>query len=159
MVPNAIATSNGGTFKGRAVPDVAMVGDPNTGFLIGQTQTFPDGHSAYSEFRLGGTSLSSPLFAGVMALADQAAGFHHGFANPALYALAGTSAFRDVVQPANPLAVARVDFANTVDPSNGFVYSLRTLDFGGLTIHTVAGYDDVTGLGTPNGAAFINALK
>jgi len=159
VVPNSIATSNGGSFKGRAVPDVAMVGDPNTGFLIGQTQTFPDGHSAYSEFRLGGTSLSSPLFAGVMALADQAAGFHHGFANPALYALAGTAAFRDVVQPANHLAVARVDFANTVDPSKGFVYSLRTLDFGGLTIHTVAGYDDVTGLGTPNGAAFINALK
>ena len=95
---------------------------------------------------------SSPLFAGVMALADQAAGFHHGFANPAFYALAGSSAFRDVVQPASPLAVARVDFANTVDPTNGFVYSLRTLDFGCLSIHTVAGYDDVTGLGTPNGA-------
>ena len=50
-----------------------MVGDPNTGFLVGQTQTFPEGVS-YDEYRIGGTSLSSPLFAGVMALADQQAG-------------------------------------------------------------------------------------
>jgi subtilase family serine protease len=159
VVPNSIATSNGGTFKGRAVPDVGIVGDPNTGFLVGQTQTFPDGSVRYSEFRLGGTSLSSPLFAGIMALADQAAGHAHGFANPALYAKAGTSAYRDIVQPVNHLAVARVDFTNTVDPSAGYIYSLRTLDNWNLTIHTVAGYDDVTGMGSPNGASFINALK
>ena len=70
------------------VPDVGMVGDPNTGFLVGQTQTFPEGVS-YGEYRIGGTSLSAPLFAGVMALADQRAGVHHGFANPWLYSLAG----------------------------------------------------------------------
>src|SRR5439155_26455261 len=28
---------------GRAVPDIAAFGDPNTGYLVGQTQTFPDG--------------------------------------------------------------------------------------------------------------------
>ena len=67
-----------------------MVGDPNTGFLVGQTQTFPEGVS-YDEYRIGGTSLSSPLFAGVMALADQQAGVHHGFANPFLYSLAGST--------------------------------------------------------------------
>jgi subtilase family serine protease len=50
---------------GRVVPDVAMDGDPNTGMLVGQTQTFAEGVS-YDEFRIGGTSLSSPLFAGVM---------------------------------------------------------------------------------------------
>ena len=61
------------TATGRAVPDVAALGDPQTGFLIGQTQTFPDG-DYYDEFRIGGTSLSSPIFAGLMALADQAAG-------------------------------------------------------------------------------------
>jgi hypothetical protein len=38
-----------------------MVGDPSTGMLVGQTQTFSDG-TYYDEFRLGGTSLSSPLF-------------------------------------------------------------------------------------------------
>jgi hypothetical protein len=29
----------------------------------------------------------------------------------------------------------------------------------GLTIHTAPGYDDVTGVGTPNGAAFLAALS
>ena len=34
---------SGLNISGRGVPDVAAVGDPNTGFLVGQTQTFPDG--------------------------------------------------------------------------------------------------------------------
>ena len=72
VVPNNLATGVGQP-KRRVVPDVGMVGDPNTGFLVGQTQTFPEGVS-YDEYRIGGTSLSSPLFAGVMALADQQAG-------------------------------------------------------------------------------------
>ena len=88
VVPNNLATGVGQP-KRRVVPDVGMVGDPNTGFLVGQTQTFPEGVS-YDEYRIGGTSLSSPLFAGVMALADQQAGVHHGFANPYLYSLAGS---------------------------------------------------------------------
>ena len=78
--------------------------------LVGQTQTFPDGTTKYSEYRLGGTSLSSPLMAGVMALADQQAGHHHGFANPALYAQYGTPAYRDTVAPDQPIAVVRNDF-------------------------------------------------
>ncbi len=48
-----------------------MLADPNTGFLVGQSQSFPDGSIKYSEYRIGGTSLSSPLFAGVTAIADQ----------------------------------------------------------------------------------------
>ena len=79
--------------SGRAVPDIAAVGDPQTGFLVGQTQTFPEG-TDYDEYRIGGTSLSSPLMAGIMALADQAAGHPHGFANPLFYAHA--NAFHDV---------------------------------------------------------------
>jgi subtilase family serine protease len=62
VVPAAIAGFFGA--NGRAVPDVAMDGDPNSGMLEGQTQTFPDGTVKYSEYRIGGTSLSSPLFAG-----------------------------------------------------------------------------------------------
>jgi subtilase family serine protease len=53
---------------GRAVPDVSLDGDPTTGMLVGETQAFPDG-VRYGEYRIGGTSLSSPLFAGVQALA------------------------------------------------------------------------------------------
>ncbi|HEX2696754.1 MAG TPA: S53 family peptidase, partial [Anaerolineales bacterium] len=37
-------------FAGRAVPDVAALGDPQTGFLVGQTQAFPNGNY-YDEYR------------------------------------------------------------------------------------------------------------
>ena len=103
---------------GRAVPDVAMDGDPNTGMLEGETQTFSDG-TYYDTYRIGGTSVSCPLFAGLMALADQRAGHPHGFANPALYALAGKSAFRDIVNPPSIMAVVRSDFDNYENASAG----------------------------------------
>jgi subtilase family serine protease len=135
-----------------------MVGDPNSGMLEGQTQTFPDGTIQYGEYRIGGTSLSSPLFAGLMALADQAAGHPHGFANPALYALAGSGGFRDIVDPATTVAVVRVDYNNSVDASGGLTTSLRTANQTG-TLHTIPGYDDVTGLGTPIGATLIQLLS
>jgi subtilase family serine protease len=136
---------------GRGVPDVAAVGDPQTGLLVGQTQTFPDG-AYYDEYRIGGTSLASPIFAGLMALADQAAGHAHGFANPLFYAHA--SAFYDVLSVKT--AVARRNFVNNVDASAGTVDRLRTFDdySGSPTQHTNAGWDNVTGLGTP-GAAFL----
>ena len=76
---------------GRAIPDVAMDGDPTTGMLVGETQDFslasrfgPAGVH-YGEFRLGGTSLSSPLFAGAQAVAQSAGRERIGFANPLIY--------------------------------------------------------------------------
>jgi subtilase family serine protease len=134
--------------SGRGVPDVAAVGDPNTGYLVGQTQTFPDG-AYYDEYRLGGTSLSSPLFAGLMALADQKAGFAHGFANPAFYENA--QSFTDVLSVKT--AVARRNFVNGVDGTDGTADFLRTFDdySGSTSQHTGPGWDNVTGLGVPNG--------
>ena len=69
---------------GRAYPDVAMDADPTTGMLVGETQQFPSG-PAYGEYRIGGTSLASPLMAGMQALTQQRAGARMGFINPALY--------------------------------------------------------------------------
>jgi subtilase family serine protease len=138
-------------FDGRAVPDVAALADPQTGLLVGQTQSFPDGNY-YDEYRLGGTSLSSPFFAGLMALADQKAGYAHGFANPLFYANAG--AFYDVLPVKT--AVARRNFVNSVDATNGTVDRLRTFDdySGSPSQHTAVGWDNVTGLGTPS-ASFL----
>jgi subtilase family serine protease len=132
--------------SGRGVPDVAALGDPQTGLLVGQTQSFPEGNH-YDEYRIGGTSLSSPIFAGLMALADQAAGHPHGFANPLFYAHSG--AFYDVLSVKT--AVARRNFNNGVDASAGTSDFLRTFDdySGSPTQHTNAGWDNVTGLGTP----------
>jgi subtilase family serine protease len=154
VVPNNLATGVGQP-KRRVVPDVGMDGDPGTGFLVGQTQTFPEGVS-YDEYRIGGTSLSSPLFAGVMALADQRAGVHHGFANPFLYSLSGSAALRDI-KPGPKSAVVRNDYANSVNPSDGVAVSVRTIDADLQSLRTLNGYDTLTGLGAPNGASFVGA--
>ena len=154
IVPAALATRWSST-PARVIPDIAAVGDPNTGMLIGQTQTFSTG-VAYGEFRIGGTSLSSPLMAGIVAVAQQRKGSPLGFANPAIYALPAT-AFNDIIDPASTVAVVRADYANGEDATNGIRYSIRRMNVT-FTLHTVAGYDDVTGRGTPNDS-FIGALS
>ena len=81
-----------------------------------------------------------------------------GFANPRLYSLAGTSAFHDVDHGRKvTTGVVRVDFVNGVDDKAGLTTSLRTLGQTG-TLYTRKGYDDVTGIGTPNGASFFTAV-
>jgi subtilase family serine protease len=141
------------TFTGRGVPDVAAVGDPNTGYLVGQTQSFPatclsPGGALYDEYRVGGTSLSCPLVAGIMALSDQKAGSPHGFANPFFYG--GTVSYTDITSVKT--AVARRNFVNGVDNCSGTVDRLRTFDdyTGSPTQHTGTGWDNVTGLGVFN---------
>jgi subtilase family serine protease len=143
------------TFPGRGVPDVAALADPNAGYLIGQTQTFPATCNgprtvAYDEYRIGGTSLSCPIVAGIMALSDQKAGSAHGFANPFFYSLSAGS-FYDVGSVKT--AVARRNFVNGVDNCNGTVDRLRTFDdySGSPTQSTGPGWDNVTGLGVFNG--------
>lgn len=142
----------------RAVPDVGMVGDPSTGFLVGQTQQFPNGSFKYSEYRIGGTSLSSPLFAGVVAVGMQVKGGSLGFLNPRMYKLSGTAAFRDVDHSRTVTdGVVRVDFANGVNANKGKITSLRTINQTG-SIYVTKGYDDVTGVGSPNGVSFLLAM-
>lgn len=153
IVPDALARQNQhGNKRGRVVPDISAVGDPNTGFLIGQTQTFPDG-VYYDQYRIGGTSLSAPVLAGIVAVADSLDHFHHGFINPLIYATARSDSISDVRYVEG--AVERVDYANSVDASDGLIVSARKLDYPNLTIHTTAGYDNVTGLGSPSGPAFL----
>jgi subtilase family serine protease len=133
-----------------------MDADPTTGMLVGETQDFAlasrfgPGGVHYGEYRIGGTSLSSPLFAGVQALAAQAAGARLGFANPTIYALAHSTpaAFMDVLHRDG--ANVRPDFVNGIDATGGIVYSVRTFDQDSSLV-TKKGWDDVTGIGTPTG--------
>ncbi|MFB8174520.1 protease pro-enzyme activation domain-containing protein [Streptomyces sp. NPDC055966] len=151
VVPDALAKANG-TTANRVVPDIAAIADPNTGFLVGQTQTFPDGSQQYSEYRIGGTSLAAPTIAAIQALAQEAQGGRAiGFANPTIYAGYGKKGvFHDVTD--NPtgsgLAVARVDFANGLDAKGGLLYSVRSLGKDS-SLSATKGYDDVTGVGSP----------
>ncbi|KPI25349.1 Peptidase S53 propeptide [Actinobacteria bacterium OK074] len=150
VVPSSLAQANSKAGN-RVVPDISAIADPNTGFLMGQTQTFLDGSVKYSEYRIGGTSLASPVIAGVQALAQQArGGLPIGFANPSIYARYGSKVYHDVVdQPTGkPLAVARVDYHNYVDTTDGLITSVRTLGTDS-SLSAVKGYDDVTGVGSP----------
>ncbi len=77
-------------FKGRGVPDVAGDADPSTGYQI-----HVDGKDAV----FGGTSAVAPLWAALIALANEGAGKRLGFIHPALYA--ATTAFRDITSGNN----------------------------------------------------------
>jgi subtilase family serine protease len=145
---------------GRAVPDVAMDADPTTGMLIGETQNFalssvfgpPGVH--YGEFRIGGTSLASPLMAGVQAVMQQGLGARFGFANPSLYYLKANEHNSDVFYDPQGGRVpdfgnVRSDYANGYNASNGIIYSLRSFNQDSSLI-TNQGWDDVTGVGTPS---------
>ncbi|MGW7266319.1 S53 family peptidase [Streptomyces sp. NPDC054842] len=159
VVPDALAHANGTTAM-RTVPDIAAIADPNTGFKVGQTQTFPDGSQQYDEYRIGGTSLAAPVIAAVQALAQEARGGKAiGFANPSVYAKYGSKVYHDVTD--NPtgsgLAVARVDFANGYDASEGLLTSVRSLGKDS-SLKAVKGYDDVTGVGSP-AAGYVNSYR
>ena len=177
VVPPALALRNEALFGPqplRVIPDMSMDADAQSGMLIGLTQTFPDG-VRYGQFKEGGTSLASPLLAGVIALADQRAGVSLGFLNPVLYkASAVKSTFRDILPPTNPdaTAVIRVDYQNTVDNTNGYFVSLRAIDYQGpetycdgtgncatrpVTLSAASGFDSLTGLGSA-GSKFLSEL-
>jgi subtilase family serine protease len=156
VVPPKISKYNGNKPM-RAVPDVAMPADPDTGLEIGETQKFSDG-TYYATYRLGGTSLSSPLFAGVVADAIQYNGSAIGFINPLLYKDIDTPAITDVTAPATHEATVRTNLTNPGNPSSKLTWLLQTIDVP-TTIFAGPGYDDQTGVGTPNGMAFLQAMK
>ncbi len=79
---------NPGHQTGRGVPDVAGNADPATGYIVRV-----DG----AEEVVGGTSAVAPLWAGLLALLNQARGQPIGFVNPGLYTQASAAGLcRDV---------------------------------------------------------------
>jgi kumamolisin len=84
---------------------------------------------------IGGTSAVAPLWAGLVALLNQGLKKPVGFLNPKLYALASNNgSFRDITTG-----------DNAVPPAPGYPAK--------------SGWDACTGLGSPNGAALLSALK
>jgi subtilase family serine protease len=169
VVPKSLATAvpeGTATTPMRVVPDVAALADPSTGILVGETLFGPNmSPEKFYLSRIGGTSVASPIFAGIEADAQQAARHPLGFANPVIYALAAgnqvTKAFRDVTDhPQGPGYLAEVR-SNYTDPFNYIDASgkvsplktfLRTLGINGVgpsALPAVNGYDDATGVGSP----------
>ena len=167
VVPASEATYGGLSRPGRVEPDLSLVGDSTTGMLIGHTQHFPDGKDRYGEYRIGGTSLGCPLFAGITALAVATAHHRLGLVTPTLYAQSRTAAgrsrlFYDPVAVATAKGISKLvnvrsDYATDDDATSKVGFSLRLMSILG-TLHARRGYDDSTGLGVPKAPALIAAL-
>jgi subtilase family serine protease len=146
-VPRALSEMHNGTPM-RVVPDVAAVADPETGYLICINAASTGGQCQGSSLgQIGGTSLACPVFAAVQALASQGRHFPVGFANPSLYSLP-RAAYHDVQSanaPNHPLAMMT---------ESG--HTLITMDHD-TSLTDTRGYDDTTGLGTPNGGIYVLA--
>jgi subtilase family serine protease len=96
--------------SGRQLPDVSFLADPQTGVIVVQTIPPSQGGTGTQFFSLGGTSLASPMFAAIWALADEAAGESLGQAAPALTRMPAV-AFQDIV----PLDAGKVStFGSTL---------------------------------------------
>ena len=159
-VPYSLATQlpdgTTSTTPMRVEPDVSALADPSTGTLVGQTTLQPDGATyAFALSRTGGTSVACPVFAGIEADAQQAAGHVLGFANPAIYERFGTAAYNDVTDhPLGPgyLAEVRNNYTDPYTRTGPLVTYLRTLGINGEgaeALPAVKGYDDSTGVGSP----------
>jgi subtilase family serine protease len=156
----------------RVSPDVALVADPYTGYLYGETFTIAGNAIAdhgckpiseteeYCENAEGGTSLASPLMAGVIAVVNQkrlAAGEPEvGFANPWLYSVGSEgngvslhSAINQIIAPTEPVALLRGYAANLnearVVTVNSVPFNIQTVPYGIFTcgIPICLGVDDV----------------
>jgi subtilase family serine protease len=119
----------------RGIPDISM--SASCSVAVNVFETFTGGQGGWTASC--GTSESAPMFAAIIALADQAAGHPLGLVNPALYALAARHA---------PGIVPVASGNNTVSFPGGTVhgYSVRH------------GYNLVTGLGTVNGRYLVSEL-
>jgi subtilase family serine protease len=138
----------------RVVPDVSALADPSTGMLVGQTTLQPNGTTyAFSLSRIGGTSVASPTFAGIEADAQQAAGHDIGFANPAIYARFRTGAFHDVTESPSGQYEVRNNYTDPYTATGPLVTFLRAMGINGggdALLPATPGYDDATGVGSPN---------
>jgi subtilase family serine protease len=127
------------TGDARGIPDISMSAAVDGGVLV--YLGFLGGGSGY--YIVGGTSEATPEFAGVVAIADQAAGHDLGFLNPLLYKL-GTGGSSGIVD------VTKGDIKVTFT-QDGKTYTLKGFK-------ATKGYDLASGLGTPDAAKLVMAL-
>ena len=152
VVPSKDAMWHGSAH--RAEPDIAMDADPDTGVIFSQSYSLPNGHTQEVDSWIGGTSVATPMVAGLATLADQFRRRPIGFLNPHLYRLAGSDALKDIVPSSGKLAVLR----NSPTDDGGFTTHLRGLDHDS-SLRTAFGWDPVTGLGSPRAVQFVLALR
>jgi subtilase family serine protease len=166
--------------KFRQTPDISMDADPETGVEIIVTPDSVPGHRQFVEV-FGGTSLSCPMFSALWAIANQAAGVPLGQAAPYVYKLSGnaitdvtdiTSSFNVagiIFDPPNPpLFETPDDLAAPLNGTKNYISALfqsssstrwDVFTFGtDSSLKTGPGWDNVTGVGTPNAVPFIKQV-
>jgi subtilase family serine protease len=141
------AGSTGIPSSARGVPDIAMQASPRTGALVYITLP-PDGLGGMAcgaapcstgWYDIGGTSLATPEWAGLIAIAAQIKGHGLGPINQALYTLASDP------------AVYADDFHDVTVGNNQVTADIPGYD-------ATKGWDPATGLGTPNAANLLPDL-
>ncbi len=126
-----INSLNQGSTTLRNIPDVAAEANPANYYCA-------NGECPHN-YVVGGTSVAAPRWAGFLALANQQAnGSAIGFLNPTIYGIGQGSNYGD-------------DF-HDITEGNNFNSERPSL------FSAVAGYDLVTGWGTPNGQSLLTAL-
>ena len=159
--PNSVPGIPSGTT--RLVPDISLDSSPNNaGYLYcssdfqntGITGSCSNGFRDSSNTNLtvaGGTSFAVPIFAGMVAMINQATGqTAQGLVNPTLYALASdpvkyASAFHDITT-GNNSCTAGSAYCSTA-ATNTSIYAATT------------GYDEASGLGSVDFNNLLNAWK
>jgi subtilase family serine protease len=161
----------------RATPDISWLADPYTGVEIVQTIS----GTTYVEV-IGGTSLACPMFSAIWAITNQKANTTVGLGDAAsmLYNLP-SGAVLDVVpfstadnvhgvikDSFGTYAVNATELATPLDYTRYFYsalyqgassHSWYALTFGtDSTLYTKQGWDNVTGVGTPNGLKFVTDI-
>jgi subtilase family serine protease len=126
-----------GTGTARGVPDVSADASGHTGMAL----VISDGDGGYTTRDSGGTSASAPMWAGLIALADQYAGHDLGFVNPAIYRIARGPAYHRA-------------FHDVTTGNNTVTFPPKT--FTGYLAGP--GWDPVTGWGSPNAQVLIPLL-
>ena len=125
---------------GRGIPDVAFDADPNTGVPVVFSQ-----NGATLIVPVGGTSVGSPAWAAIVALADQFAGKRLGFLNNSIYKILASSSYK----------AAFHDITTGNNTVTGFGPN------GPVTItgyNAGPGWDAVTGAGTPKANSLVHLL-
>ena len=133
---NGVANVVGGS---RGVPDISMSAACNG--AVDTYQSF--GGQTPGWYPVCGTSEATPLFSGIVALADQVAGHRLGLINPYLYALSAAHAkgVVDITKGNNTVSFTQNGHLDTV---KGF--------------SALPGYDLASGVGAVNAASFVPEL-
>jgi subtilase family serine protease len=164
VVPPKLAKAPG-TRSGpvRSVPDISADADPFTGMLEGVLSFPKHGAPVYTTFDIGGTSESSPLVAGIVTSAQQGQAVPFGFLNPAIYKLYATNAYYEPLPLTKaspsvergtycPAVVCEANILTTFDDQSDQMIGY----FGQVTLK---GYNNMTGVGTPDAPNFILGLR